>query len=217
MEIRYIGHSSFLIKNKDAVVICDPYDESMVGLKFPKLEADIVTISHSHLDHSKSDNVLGKPLIINIPGEYDKNGVRVYGYKTFHDKKNGEDRGNNVIFKIEIDGINILHCGDLAHLLNDELLEEIDDIDVLLVPVGGNYTLSGQEAADLVKKIEPNIVIPMHYNHEKLNQENFGTTLPVQDFLTKMGVSAIEPIDRLVIKKEELNEESTKVVLLNYG
>lgn len=217
MEIRYLGHSSFLLKSKNAAVVCDPYVEKITGLKFPKVEADIVTISHDHEDHNASSNVLGKPLVINIPGEYEINGVRVFGFYGFHDRKNGEERGKTYFYKIEIEGIKILHCGDLATIPVAEVIDEIEDVDVMLIPVGGNFTFDAKEAVEFVKKIEPSIVIPMHYNTPELNQEKFGSLLPVTDFLSKMGLSNNEPIERLVLKKEELSTEGTKVVLMKAG
>lgn len=214
MEIKYLGHSSFLMKNKTATIVTDPYDSKMVGLKFPKIDSDIVTISHNHDDHNQFAQIGNNPLIINIPGEYEKNGIRVTGYKTFHDKKEGAERGINILYKIEVDGIVILHCGDLAHSLNDEILEEIDDVDVLMVPVGGEYSLSPQEASDLVKKIEPRYVIPMHYDHIAINKEVFPNLASSNDFIAKMGLSQLEPVDKLILKKEDVQEDGTKVILM---
>lgn len=212
MEIKYLGHASFFLKGKTGVVITDPYD-SYIGLKFPKIEADIVTISHHHEDHDRADLVLGSPLVIDIPGEYEKKGIRITGFSVFHDKKQGKERGKNTLFKIEIDGISLLHCGDLGHVLDDEVVEEIDGVDILLIPVGGFYTINAEEAMTIVRKIEPSIIIPMHYNHPKLNQEIFGKIAPVTDFLEKMGVSQLAPIKKLSVKKEELTEEMRVVVM----
>jgi L-ascorbate metabolism protein UlaG (beta-lactamase superfamily) len=200
MEIKFLGHSSFQIKNKTASVVTDPYDSLTVGLKFPKLDADVVTISHDHKDHNAYEQIGGQPLIINIPGEYEKNEIRITGYKTYHDKKEGVEKGKNILFKIEIDDITILHCGDLAHKLSDELLEEIDNVDVLMLPVGGGSSLNSQEAVDLIKSIEPEIVIPMHFDHIAINKE--------------MGLSELTPVNKLVLKKEEIHQEGTKVVLM---
>lgn len=213
MEIKYLGHASFLLKGKNASVVTDPFDPKMVGLKFPKMEADIVTVSHPHQDHNQSQLVGGSPLVINLPGEYEKQGVRVAGFSSSHDKKNGEERGKNILFKIEVDGVSILHAGDLGHLLTDEMIEEIGAVNVLLVPVGGIFTIDATEAAEVVKEIEPSIVVPIHYHSLKLIQSNFGKLAPVTDFLTKMGVSPSEPVKKLVVKKEELQEEMKVVVM----
>lgn len=214
MEIKYLGHSAFQIKNKTASVITDPYDSLTVGLKFPKLEADIVTISHDHKDHNQFSLVEGSPLVINIPGEYEKNEIRITGIKTYHDKKDGTEKGQNIMFKIEIDGLVILHCGDLAHKLSDEVLEEVDNIDILILPVGGGYSLNAQEATELVKQIEPEIVIPMHYEHIAINKEVFPNLAPVNEFINKMGLTELEPVNKLVLKKEDIHQEAVKVVLM---
>lgn len=214
MEIKYLGHSSFQLKNKLATVITDPYESKMVGLRFPKQDADVVTISHAHADHNQADQVTNNPLVINIPGEYEKNGVRITGFKSYHDKKEGAEKGVNILFKIEMDGVNILHCGDLAHKLSDELLEEIDNIDVLMLPVGGGFSLNPQEAADLVKDVEPSFVIPMHYDHIAINKEVFASLSPVSEFLHKMGLGEVEPMKKLTLKKEDVEAEGTKVVVM---
>ncbi len=213
MDIKYIGHASFFIKSKDARVITDPFDPKAVGMKFPKNEAEIVTVSHSHVDHNASAQIGGSPLVIDWPGEFEKNGVRIFGFKTFHDKKQGAERGMNIVYKFEVEGIGILHCGDLGHALSDELIEDLGKVDILMVPVGGFYTISAEEAAQVVQKIEPSIVIPMHYNRPEINQEVYGKLTGVDAFLTAVGASASEPIQKLTIKKEELTEE-TKVIVM---
>jgi len=213
MDIKYFGHSAFFIKGKTTTVVTDPFDPQMVGLKFPKVEVDIVTVSHQHEDHNRSDLIGGNPLIIDIPGEYEKLGARITGYPVFHDKKQGAERGKNTLFKIEMDNLSLLHCGDLGHILDDELIEEINGVNVLLIPVGGFYTIDSTEAVEIARKIEPLIVIPMHYNSPKLNQQSFGKLLPVSIFLNKMGIEAIQPVKKLSFKKEELGEEMKVVVM----
>jgi len=209
MEIKYLGHASFLIKTKETKLVTDPFDPEMIGQKFPKVEAEIVTISHDHRDHNQEQLVLapvgGEKLVINLPGEYEKKGVRIFGFASFHDDKKGFERGENILYKIEADGVSLLHCGDLGFVPEDSFLDLIGSVDVLLVPVGGVYTINADQAQQLVKKIEPSIVIPMHYGWEKL--------APVSEFLKKMGVEKITPLPKLVVKPEELEEE-LKVVLL---
>ena len=206
MEIKYLGHSSFLIKSKTGRLITDPYDSEMLGLKFPKIEADIVTISHNHKDHNKSNLVGGNPLIISMSGEYEKNGIRVFGFKTFHDKEQGAQRGENIVYKIEGDDISMLHCGDLGHILNDSLLDEIGEIDILFIPVGGAYTIDASEAEKIIKKIEPSIVIPMHYKSLKINQQNFQKLATIDEFNKIMGVENPIPQQKFTVKKEDLGE-----------
>lgn len=213
MDIKYLGHSSFFIKSKEAKLVTDPFDPQMVGLKFPKVEADIVTVSHHHQDHDNSKAVEGSPLVVDMAGEYERKGLRVSGFQTFHDKTKGTERGENIVYKIEGENISLFHCGDLGHVLDDSFIDQLGEVDILLVPVGGFYTIDSTDAVELVKKIEPSIVIPMHYNHPKLNQQTFGKLSPVADFLKKLGVENIPPVAKLVVKKEELQEEMKVVVM----
>ena len=209
MEIKCLGHSSFLIKTKNARIVTDPYDPKMVGLKFPKTEADVVTISHQHKDHNQFKNVSGingvDPLVIDMPGEFEKNGVRIFGFQSFHDKSQGKERGENILYKFEAEGISVLHCGDLGIIPEESFLEAIGEVDILMVPVGGVYTIDSDEAVSLVKKIEPAIVIPMHYGTGKLAN--------VSEFTKKFGLDNIVPLPKLVYKKEEIEQEMKVVVL----
>lgn len=218
MEIKYLGHSSFLIKTKTGKIVTDPYDSQMVGLKFPKVEADIITISHHHQDHDfiqifQPPITNYQPLIIDMPGEFEKQGVRVFGFKSYHDKSEGQERGENILYKIEAEGVSVLHCGDLGVVPTESFLETIGDVDILLVPVGGFYTIGPDEAIDLIKKVEPSIVIPMHYNHPRLNQQIFGKLASVEDFTKKFGIEKVAPLPKFVYKKEEQEEEMKVVVL----
>lgn len=214
MEIKYLGHSSFQIKTKQATIVTDPFDPTAVGLKYPKVDADIVTISHHHGDHDKAELVGGNKQIIDWPGEYEKNAVRMFGYSSFHDKQNGAERGENVLFKFEVEGISILHCGDQGLVPSDAFIDDMGKVDIMMVPVGGHYTIDSTEAIQFIKKVDPSIVIPMHYNHAALNQEIFAQLEPIDTFLTKMSVSAQEPLEKLIIKQEDLQAEDLKVVVL---
>ncbi len=220
MDIKYLGHSSFFIKTKDlpggrvgARLVTDPYDPS-IGLKFPKTEADIVTVSHGHPDHSYIKGVGGAPLlVVDMPGEYEKNGLRVFGYQSYHDDKKGAERGENIMYKFEAEGISVLHCGDLGFMPDDSFIEEVGDVDILLVPTGGFYTINADQAIELAKKIEPAIIIPMHYNDPKLNQKITGSMSPVTEFLKKMGNEATAPVPKLSLKKEDLIDQMKVIVM----
>jgi len=209
MDIKYLGHASFFIKSKDAKLVTDPFDPEMVGLKFPKTEADVVTISHNHKDHNQFKNVSGvnsvDPLIIDMPGEFEKMGVRIFGFQSFHDKTQGAERGENILYKFESEGISVLHCGDLGVIPEESFLETIGEVDILMIPVGGIYTIDAEEAVSLVKKIEPSIVIPMHYGSGKL--------APVSEFTKKFGLDNPVPLPKLVYKKEEIEQEMKVIVL----
>lgn len=206
MDIKYLGHASFQMKGKTAVVVTDPFDSKMVGLKYPKVDADIVTVSHNHGDHNQVALVGGNPLVVDWPGEYEKQNVRITGYPTYHDKVKGAEKGENVMYKIEMEGLSILHCGDLGHTLEDKFSEQVGAIDVLMIPVGGYYTINADEANAVIRELEPSIVIPMHYNQEGMNQEAFAQVAPLSEFLKKMGAESVELVSKLTIKKEELTE-----------
>ncbi|MCJ7827581.1 MBL fold metallo-hydrolase [Patescibacteria group bacterium] len=213
MDIQYYGHSCFRIKTKKAVIITDPYDDS-VGFSLPKLKADIVTVSHQHKDHSNIKVISGieegvEPFIVCGPGEYEINEVYIWGIQAYHDNQKGKKKGRNTIYFFSAEGIRFCHLGDLGHVLNDKAAEKLSQTDVLFVPVGGRYTLDTDQAIKVVEKVNPNFVIPMHYQLPGSALE----LAPVADFLKKVGSEGVEPVDRLSIKTEMLTEE-TKVVVL---
>jgi len=216
MDIKYLGHASFFIKSKDAKIVTDPFDPKMVGLKFLKTETDIVTVSHAHPDHTYLDGLSNIALTVDMPGEFEKSGVRINGYLSYHDKKNGAERGENILYKIEADGVKILHCGDIGVIPNDSFVEAVGEIDVLLVPTGGFFTIDANEAVSFIKKIEPSIVIPMHYAVDGMNEELKSKLAPVSDFLAKMGAVGLEPVSKLSIRHEDLHG-GMKVVVMNVG
>lgn len=215
MEITYIGHSCFKIKGKSTSLIVDPYDPTKTGYKLPKLETDIVLVSHSHDDHSYIKGVTGQTLLIQTPGEYEKNDVTVYGLESFHDDSKGSERGKNVIYVIEIDDFTILHLGDLGHQLDKETLEKIPNVDVLMIPVGGTYTLDGKEAAKVISDLEPGIVIPMHYQTADLT----GLSKKLESaevFLHEMGADPkMAGVDKLKLSGRSDVPTETSVVILN--
>lgn len=214
MDIKYLGHSSFFLRTKEAKIVLDPFNPKMVGLKFPRTEADIVTISHAHEDHSYMAGVSGSPLVIDMPGEFEKNGVRVSGFSTYHDKKKGEERGENVMYRIDADAVSVLHCGDMGFVPDEEYIEQLGEIDILMVPVGGFYTIDADEAVQFVKKVEPSMVVPMHYGVEGLNPELKEKLSPVSEFLKNMGAEGIEAVSKLTVKRDELLG-GMKVVLMS--
>lgn len=214
MDITYLGHASFKIRGKGATVVTDPFSEEMIGLKFTKhTAADIVTVSHEHEDHNAVSLVEGQPFLIRGPGEYEVKGVGVVGIQTFHDADRGSKRGKNTMYRIEIDGVTIVHAGDLGHMLTDDDLEHVGSVSILLIPVGGFYTIDAKQAASLVHEIDPSIVIPMHYGRPELNQKAFGHLAPVSVFLNEMGKQSVLPQARLSTTKDKLPEEMQVVVL----
>lgn len=215
MEIKFLGQSCFQIKGKKVTIVTDPFDPEAVGLKLPRLSAEIVTVSHHHSDHNNFSAISGtpqksQPFVVDGPGEYEISEVRIIGITSFHDKQQGKNRGKNTIYNIELEGLRITHLGDLGHKLTEEQIEEIGSTDILLIPVGGTYTLGPEEAAEVVSQLSPSIIIPMHYQLPGLKIE----LLPPEKFLKVLGLENISPLPKLVIKGENLPEEK-EVVILN--
>lgn len=213
MDIVPLGLSSFRIRGKDASIVTDPYESSMVGLRFPKVEATIVTVSHEHEDHNNVAAVGGSPFVVRGPGEYEVSGVAVIGIATFHDEAGGAKRGPNTVYRMEVDGISIAHLGDLGHTLSSQQVDALDGVDILLAPVGGVYSLSAQQALAVINELEPKIVIPMHYGRAELNQAIFGSLAPVSAFLKEVGKEGIVPQPKLSTSRDKLPGELQVVVL----
>ncbi|MBI2448510.1 MBL fold metallo-hydrolase [Candidatus Microgenomates bacterium] len=211
MEIKWHGQSCFEIKGKSVVVATDPYSEE-IGLKLPKIKADVVTVSHGHYDH-KNVEALQKEnaeiFVAENPGGYEVKGVLLEGIASFHDDKGGTLRGPNTIFDIKMDGVTICHLGDLGHELSEDLVESVDGVDILLVPVGGTYTLDAKLAAKVVGDIEPRIVIPMHCQIDGLKIDLDS----VDKFIKELGVEA-EKMDSFKFDKKDLPVEGMRLVIL---
>jgi L-ascorbate metabolism protein UlaG (beta-lactamase superfamily) len=189
--------------------VTDPFDEK-VG-KYPRgVSANIVTISHEHPDHNAAGLVEGNPFMVTGPGEYEVGGVSVIGVATWHDEQNGQERGMNTVYVIEMDGLRVAHLGDLGHGFSQQQLEELGSIDVALVPVGGYYTIDAKKAAEVVKQLDPWVVIPMHYKQEGVNVANL---VGVEEFLKEMGKPETVPVPKFVISTDKLPEELQVVVL----
>ncbi|MFH0814494.1 MAG: MBL fold metallo-hydrolase [Candidatus Falkowbacteria bacterium] len=216
MTIQWLGHSCFKLStktgNNEVIVVTDPYSND-IGFRFPKTSADIVTISHDHFDHNNYQEIKGNleeaPFIIKEAGEYETKGVFVQSIETFHDDKSGVERGKNLAFLIHIEDATVLHLGDLGHELSNEQVEAIGDVDILLIPVGGKYTINAKIAVDVVKAIEPRIVIPMHYKIPGLKVE-----IESADAFLKNFGSKVETMKKLKVAKKDLMAEETKVVVL---
>jgi L-ascorbate metabolism protein UlaG (beta-lactamase superfamily) len=185
MKLKWFGHSCFLLTSDSGIrVLTDPYNE-MVG-KLPAIEAEIVTVSHQHGDHNNVKAVKGPSTVVDKPGTFYGDGVEVSGIETAHDESGGSKRGKNIVFKISMDGIGFCHCGDLGHLLTPEQVKAVGKVDVLMVPVGGLYTIDADMAAKVVAQLKPAIVVPMHYNTGNGKLQIQG----VEPFVKTMGDSA---------------------------
>ena len=126
MRLKWLGHSCFLLTSSKGVrVLMDPFNGS-IGLAMPAVEADVVTMSHSHRDHNNKEAVKGPFKLLDRPGAFEKDGVKVLGILTAHDDRGGAQRGKNVMFKVTMDGVSVCHCGDLGHPLTPEQLKELE-------------------------------------------------------------------------------------------
>ncbi|MDY7040917.1 MAG: MBL fold metallo-hydrolase [Chloroflexota bacterium] len=212
MDITWYGHSCFRLRDRNVTIVTDPYGPG-IGYTLPKLRADIVTVSHTHADHSFVSGVKGNPRVLSVPGEYEIAGVFITGIPTYHDKKKGAERGKNTAFLLEFDGLSVCHLGDLGHVPTQSQVEALSQIqvDVLLVPVGGESTINAAQAAEVVSLLEPRIVVPMHYKTQALTVK----LASVNKFLKAMGLSKLPEQDGLKITSSNLPEE-TQVVLLSY-
>jgi L-ascorbate metabolism protein UlaG (beta-lactamase superfamily) len=210
MKIRYFGHSCFKITLDSGIrIVTDPFDQT-VGYPLPDTEADIVTSSHSHFDHNYFKAVRGDFKIVNTPGQHDIDGVHIKGISTFHDDEHGAKRGKNIVFVINADSIKVCHAGDLGHILTDDMLKEIGDIDVLMIPVGGYYTIDDRQAVKVIEQLKPKLTIAMHYRTSNVN-------LPIEtvdNFLRMAGGQKIQS-NEIEIKKGDL-EGKSEVIALNY-
>ena len=163
MNIRWYGHSCFLLTDENGVsILTDPCSPE-TGYEVKNVYCDAVTVSHDHFDHNYIKAAAGEPIIITDTGPHDVKGVRITGFPTFHDEFKGSRRGNNIMYLFELDGIRVLHAGDIGHQLTREQIADIGFVDVLLVPIGGKYTLNYIEARDFANSLRPSVVIPMHY------------------------------------------------------
>lgn len=216
MIIQYYGHSCFKLTTKpagrgqdDVTIFIDPFDKSF-GLRPPQGQADLVLVSHQHADHNNVSALKGEPYVIDIPGEYSVQGINIVGVPSYHDNKEGEERGRNTFYLIETEEMRICHLGDLGHDLDEKQLEKINGIDILMIPIGGKYTIDGKKAVDIVKKIEPKIVIPMHY---KIN----GSTVEIDDekkFCSEIGNCPKEKLTKINIKKKDLEGKNMETILM---
>ena len=208
MDINWLGHSCFRIRGSQAIIITDPFPPGL-GYTLGKQTADIVTVSHPHPSHSYNEGISGAHRLVKGPGEYEIAGVLMLGITTFHDAVKGQARGKNTVYLMEVDGVAICHLGDIGHVLSDGQVEEMGNVDILMVPVGGGNTINASMAAEIIRKLEPKIVLPMHYKTPKTTRD----LDPVDNFLKEMGQSLIEPRPKLSVTRANL-PITTQVVIL---
>jgi L-ascorbate metabolism protein UlaG (beta-lactamase superfamily) len=169
MKIKFLGHATFVITSDTGVkIITDPYATGP-DLTYGEIteSADIVTVSHGHYDHGNVAAVRGNPEVVNQTGRSTAKGIEFVGIASYHDEAKGKLRGDNIIFCFELDGIRVCHLGDLGHLLDEKQMREIGSVDILLIPVGGFYTIDARVATEVCNQLKPRVIIPMHYKTEK--------------------------------------------------
>ena len=210
MDISWLGHSCFKIRGRYVTVITDPYSPDL-GYSLGKPTACIVTVSHQHPGHSYVQGIGGEPRLVTGPGEYEIGGILIIGVATFHDGEEGRKRGRNTAYVMELDEVSVGHLGDLGHVLTAEQVEEIGNVDVLLLPVGGVSTINAPMAAEVVRQLEPKVVVPMHYKTEALNRE----LEPAERFLKEMGIKEVNSQPKLSLTKSSL-PATMQVFLLDY-
>ncbi len=208
MKITWMGHACFLIDTRGIKIVTDPFNKELGYPVIPR-EAEAVTVSHQHWDHNAVEGFTTDPMVIQTPGDYELASVRFRGISSFHDKKQGKDRGKNIIFKISSEEIELVHLGDLGHVPDKNLVDAIGRVDVLLVPVGGTFTLNAEEAFETVRLLAPRLVIPMHYQTPHLS---FSLD-PVEAFTVHFDRVIKKPCLELV--PEDLAGDQ-KVIVLDY-
>jgi L-ascorbate metabolism protein UlaG (beta-lactamase superfamily) len=206
MEITWYGRACFRLKGKEATAITDPCPPA-TGFVAGKHDVDLLTISHAHPDHSYTRSI-SAGLTLTRPGEYEFRDLLITGVRTYHDGSRGVERGENMIFAVEVDGVHICHLGDLGHLLTEEQVAELGPIDVLLVPVGGTTTVTPAEATEVVSQLSPKLVIPMHFAIDGASSD----LMAADTFLHEMSVEPIRQ-PKAIVTLSSLPEE-TQVVLL---
>jgi len=211
MKIKWLGLASFLITSDSGTrIVTDPY-ETGGDLSYGEIResADIVTVSHEHFDHNNVAAVQGNPQILRKVGKADIEGIRFRGIASFHDNVGGKERGKNTMSCFEVDGVKVCHLGDLGHQLSDEQVGEIGSVDVLLVPVGGVFTIDAKVATELCDLLKPKVIIPMHYRDGKCNFPIAGVDefLKDKDNVNRLDTSEIE------LRSEEL-PAGTQIVVL---
>jgi L-ascorbate metabolism protein UlaG (beta-lactamase superfamily) len=184
MKIKFYGHAAFSITSDQGVkIITDPYESGAYGdqLSYGEIkdQADIVSTSHDHADHNYTKSLSGSPEMVKGSGSKTVKGISIKGIPTYHDSSKGSERGANTVFNFFVDGMKICHLGDLGHLLSEKELAEIGPVDILLIPVGGYFTIDPKEATEVAEQIKPKVLIPMHFKTSKCGFP----IAPVEDFL----------------------------------
>jgi len=211
MKIKCLGHAAFVVTSDAGLkIITDPYETSP-GLTYGEIteSADVVTVSHGHLDHCNVAAVRGNPEVVRRTGRSAAKGVEFNGIASYHDDAQGRLRGNNIIFCFELDGIKVCHLGDLGHLLDDKQLAEIGSVDIVLIPVGGFFTIDARAASQVCDQLKPKVIIPMHYRTEK----SFPDIARVDEFIKGKSNVTRQDSSEVEFKAGELPATAQIIVL----
>ena len=214
MKIQWLGHSSFKLEESTGTsIVTDPFEESVVGFPMPKVNANAVTISHKHSDHNVVSKVGGNPIVIDELGGFEVEGIHIQSFQSYHDHHMGTKRGDNLIFKFRMDGVEVCHLGDIGEECNIRVVETIMPVNILLIPVGGKYTIDAVEAKEYVDKIMPDIVIPMHYR----TKDSIMDIDKVSDFIDLFPEEDVvyAESDSVELDRADFDGESTKVIVLD--
>jgi len=203
LQIRWHGHACFEITN-DLTLVTDPHDGKSIGIPAPTVSGDIILVSHDHYDHNSVKSVEKESSKVVTDGrKRNISNIEIFGVDSFHDEAKGAKRGNNLMYKFKIDDIKFCHLGDLGHDLEDDVVKEIGDVDILFVPIGGTFTVDDKQAWNVINKIRPRIVVPMHY---KIG----GLSLPIagiDPFLDQSKHKVIHVGNEIDIEKDDLPKE----------
>ena len=217
MKIKWYGHSAFqIITDKGIRIIIDPFESGAFGgsIAYGKItdEADIVLTSHDHGDHNYIKDIRGNFVHINNAGQYEEKGVKIKAIPTFHDKSKGKERGTNIIFVLYGDDLVVTHLGDLGHALDDSILQNIGKVDVLLLPIGGFFTIDAEEATKIMNDIKPAITIPMHYKTERID-------LPIEglDAFTKDKKTVKEANTHEIVITKTTLPKTNEIIIMRHA
>ncbi len=208
MKIWWRGHASFLIETEGKKIVTDPFNAEL-GYPMASIKADIVTVSHEHWDHNAVESIQGQPHVIRGAGTTEAAGICFKGIESYHDRSAGRERGINTIFKMSAEGMQLVHLGDLGQSLSAQQLQEIGEVDILFVPVGGRYTLDAGEAAGVINMLQPKITIPMHFATPHLSF----ALAPVEEFTSRYDRVIKMPC--LEVQACDLGME-TRIIVLDY-
>jgi L-ascorbate metabolism protein UlaG (beta-lactamase superfamily) len=214
MVIEWLGHSCFKVTLLSGTrILFDPYDEA-TGYRQLDVEADIVALSHAHHDHSYLGGVRGEYSLVKTPGVHNFDGLTIEGISTWHDHSEGSQRGSNLVFVMKSKTMTVCHMGDIGCMPSDGVFEKLKGVDVLMIPVGGKYTVDGKEALAICGRISPNIIIPMHYK----TSSSLVSLEPVEFFLDAVGREY--DVSRLGKHTFEIDKNSlkkrTRIVVMEY-